>query len=75
MQNKTIFGRLDGLVRLLDIRLYKNSVSLYTIGRSRIVTKYNKKRMVTSLKMDDFYEKYIQIENLNNKGYCWWECK
>ena len=31
--------------------------------------------MVTrSLKMDDFYEKYIQIENLNNKGYCWWEC-
>ena len=44
MQNKTIFGRLDGVVRLLDIRLYKNSVSLYTIERSRIVTKYNKKK-------------------------------
>ena len=46
MQNKTIFGRLDGLIRLLDIRLYKNSVSLYTIAK-RIVTKYNKKQMVT----------------------------
>ena len=46
MQNKTIFGRLDGLIRLLDIRLYKNSVSLYTIVK-RIVTKYNKKQMVT----------------------------